>query len=133
MNKSLRTSRGAVFSLRYHICWCTKYRAKLITPEIAHDLLDIIENIAAEKDFRIVAYKTDLDHVHLMIDCNPMNFIPDIMKFIKGRSSRILRQIHPKELPETGKPLWNPSYFIRTVSDVDNDRVVKYIERQGEA
>lgn len=131
MNKSLQTSKGAVYSLRYHVCWCTKYRKKLLTPEVSADLLDILQNVAAEYKFSIVAVKTDVDHVHMLIDCKPINFIPDIMQVCKGRSARILRQLHP-ELPPTGTPLWNPSYFIRTVSDVDNDKVQKYIESQGE-
>lgn len=130
MNKSLQTTRGAVFSLRFHIVWCTKYRAKLLTPEIAADLLDICNNVAADYKFKIIAAKTDVDHIHMLIDCQPTNFIPDIMHALKGKSSRILRQLHPELLEH--KALWNPSYFIRTVSDVDNKKVQEYIESQGQ-
>lgn len=131
MNKSLHKGKGAVYSLRVHLIWCTKYRKPHLTPGVAQDLIDICQNVAAEYKFDIVAIKTDVDHVHMLLDLRPTNFIPDIVQVLKGRSSRFLRQLHPK-LRKDAK-LWSPSYFVRTISDADNDTVIKYIESQGKA
>lgn len=132
MNKSLRHSRSSTFALRYHLLWCTKYRQKVLTPDIAKDLYDILYNVASDYDFDIVAMSSNVDHVHMLIDCTPKNYIPDIVGALKGKSSRILRQLHADALPPQGTPLWSPSYFIRTISDVDQSKVQAYIESQGD-
>jgi len=63
--------------------------------------------------------EANLDHIHLLIDCSPQHYIPDMIKALKGVSARLLL----KEFPELkqklwGGHLWNPSYFVATVSQL---------------
>ena len=74
--------RGYVYCLHYHIVWCVKHRHEVLTPEIVEDLVPILEKIANDNDFEILELNTDKDHVHILIDCSPQPFIPDIMKAI---------------------------------------------------
>jgi putative transposase len=67
-----------------------KYRHKVLTPEIVDDLVQILEKIANDNDFEILELNTDENHVHILIDCSPQHFIPDIMKTMKGVSARLL-------------------------------------------
>lgn len=126
--------RGYIYSLQYHIVWCVKYRRKVITEQIQKSLFEILTKIAQDNKFRILEFNTDKDHVHLLIDCSPQNYIPNILKALKGVSARLLMKQYGNELRKHlwGGHLWNPSYFIATVSENTEQQVRDYIKRQKE-
>ncbi|RAN85695.1 IS200/IS605 family transposase, partial [Bacillus sp. SRB_28] len=81
--------------------------------------------------FKIVEMETDLNHIHMLIECSPQHYIPNILKALKGNSARFLF----KEFPQLknslwGGHLWNPSYFVCTVSDRTEEQIKKYIQDQ---
>ena len=126
--------RGYVYSLQYHIVWCVKYRRKILTPDIEVSLMAIIYKIAKDNDFEILEANTDKDHIHLLISCSPQHYIPNIMKALKGVSARLLMKEHGDFLKQKllGGHLWNPSYFVATVSENTEAQIREYIERQKE-
>ena len=84
--------------------------------------------------FRIWEFNTDKDRVHLLIDCSPQNYIPSMLKALKGVSARLLMKQYGNELRKQlwGGHLWNPSYFIATVSENTEQQVRDYIKSQKE-
>ena len=126
--------RGYIYSLQYHVVWCIKYRRKVITEQIEKSLFEILTKIAKDNKFRILEFNTDKDHVHLLIDCSPQNYIPNMLKALKGVSARLLMKQYGNELRKQlwGGHLWNPSYFIATVSENTEQQVRDYIKRQKE-
>lgn len=123
--------RGYVYTIQYHIVWCTKYRHKILLGEIETSLREIIEKIADDNKFRIEEMETDLDHIHLLIDCSPQHYIPNIIKALKGVSARMLFKVHPEIKKKLwGGHLWNPSYFIATVSENTEEQIRTYIRNQ---
>ena len=128
----LTHGRGYVYSIQYHIVWCVKYRRKILTGQIENDLISILNNIAIDNDFKIIECNTDLDHVHLLVDCSPQNYIPDILKALKGVSARLLMKDHKEELKKIllDEHLWNPSYYISTISENTEEQIKKYIQEQ---
>jgi len=126
--------RGYVYSIQYHIVWCVKYRHKVITPAIEADLFEALQTIGANNKCSIVEFNTDLDHVHLMVDCHPQVYIPSLMKALKGVSARILMKKYGNELKKKlwGGHLWNPSYYIATVSENTEAQIREYIRSQKE-
>lgn len=128
----LTYGRGYVYSIQYHIVWCVKYRRKVLTPNIEKSLIQILNKIAEDNDFRILECNGDLDHIHLLIDCSPQHYIPDIMKALKGVSARLLMKEYGTELKKQlwGEHLWNPSYYIATVSENTESQIKKYIQNQ---
>lgn len=94
--------RGYVYSIQYHIVWCVKYRRKILTDKIEQRLVEILQKIAEENGFVIQEINGDLDHIHLLIECSPQHYIPDIIKALKGVSARLLF----KQYPELKKQLW---------------------------
>ena len=124
--------RGYVYSIQYHIVWCVKYRHKILTPKIEKRLIEILNMIAECEDFQILECNTDKDHIHLLINCSPQHYIPNIIQKLKGISSRLLM----KEFGEVLKRklwcghLWNPSYFVTTVSENTEEQIRKYIKNQ---
>ena len=121
--------RGYVYSIQYHIVWCVKYRHKVITPAIEADLFEALQKIGANNKCSLVEFNTDLDHVHLMVDCHPQVYIPSLMKALKGVSARILMKKYGNELKKKlwGGHLWNPSYYIATVSENTEAQIREYI------
>ena len=126
--------RGYVYSLQYHIVWCVKYRRKILTPDVEVSLMAIIYKIAKDNDFEILEANTDKDHIHLLISCSPQHYIPNIMKALKGVSARLLMKEHGDFLKQKllRGHLWNPSYFVATVSENTEAQIREYIERQKE-
>ncbi len=126
--------RGYAFSLQYHIVWCVKYRRKVLTQEIETSLMEIIDKISKDNNFQILEANTDEDHIHLLINCTPQHYIPNIIKALKGVSARLLMKKHGNFLKPKlwGGHLWNPSYFIATVSENTEKQVREYILKQKE-
>lgn len=82
--------RGYVYSIQYHVVWCVKYRHKALTPKIEKRLYEILNKIAEDNTFQILECNSDLDHIHLLINCSPQHYIPDMIKALKGVSARLL-------------------------------------------
>ena len=61
----LTYGRGYVYSLQYHIVWCTKYRRHVLEGPVEERCRDILTEIAAEYRFRIEAMEVMPDHIHL--------------------------------------------------------------------
>ncbi len=69
----VKTGRGYVYSIQYHLVWCVKYRHKILAPLIEKRLIEIINEISEEYGFSIMEVNADLDHIHIMIDCKPQH------------------------------------------------------------
>ena len=69
------------------------------------------------------------EHVHLLVEVDPQYGIHRLVRSIKGRSSRLLRQEYPwlkSRLPT----LWTNSYFVSTVGGAPLEIIKQYIENQ---
>ncbi len=120
-----------MYSIQYHIVWCTKYRKKVLLSGIDADIKEYLQKIAAEYDFTITAMEVMPDHVHLLLDCKPQFYPSDMVKILKGNTARWLFLKHPELKKQLwGGHLWNPSYCIVTVSDRSREMVQSYIESQ---
>jgi len=131
INTDVTHGRGCIYSLQYHIVWCTKYRKQVLVDgldeELKHYLLLLAKNIGMSID----AMEVMPDHVHLLVSCNPQCRLSDVIRIIKGNTARWLFLLHP-ELKQKlwGGHMWNPSYFVVTVSDRSVEQVRLYIKNQ---
>ena len=125
-------SRTCVYDLHYHIIWCTKYRRKVLTPEIADRLYSILQNIGIEKGFEVIQAKTgEMDHVHCFVSIPPKHSVTNVVRWLKGISGRHLLMEFPEIKHNLWKGhLWNGSYFAESIGSVSEEAVRKYIERQ---
>jgi putative transposase len=94
----------------------------------------MFQSLARVHKFEIVTTEVMPDHVHLLVDCTPQHYIPDILKALKGNTARFLL----KEFPELRKKIWgghiwNPSYFVASIGENTEEAVKKYIESQKES
>ncbi|MEB8146425.1 IS200/IS605 family transposase [Enterococcus faecalis] len=117
--------RGYVYSIQYHLVWCVKYRHDILYGHVDIDVKQLLKQIANDNDVKIVEMESDKDHIHLLIECTPQHYIPSIVKAFKGVKK------HP-ELKQRllDGHLWNPSYFVATVSENTEEQIRKYIQNQ---
>ena len=120
---------GAVFSLKYHLVWCPKYRRPVLEGAIEKRLREVLEDVRAEHGWTIHALEVMPDHVHLFIESDPIYSVAEIVNRLKGASSRILRSEFPA-LRSRLPTLWSRSYYAGTVGAVSDAAVRRYIESQ---
>ena len=120
---------GAVFSLKYRIVWCPKYRRPVLEGAIEKRLREVLEDVRAEHEWTIHALEVMPDHVHLFIESDPIYSVAEIVNRLKGASSRILRSEFPA-LRSRLPTLWSRSYYAGTVGAVSDAVVRRYIESQ---
>ncbi len=67
----------------------------------------------------------------MLIECNPQHHIPNFIKAFKGSSAKRLCKKHPSLRNKLWKThLWNPSYFVSTVSEHLESQVKEYLNNQ---
>jgi putative transposase len=120
---------GAVFSLKYHLVWCPKYRRPVLEGAIEKRLREVLEDVRAKHGWTIHALEVMPDHVHLFIESDPIYSVAEIVNRLKGASSRILRSEFPA-LRSRLPTLWSRSYYAGTVGAVSDAVVRRYIESQ---
>lgn len=129
----VKHSRGCVYALEYHIVWCTKYRHKVLTPDVLKSLICTLNFYAKCNNFEIIEVNGDTDHIHLLVSTQPNACIPQLIQGMKGFSTYKLFKIHPEIKAKLyGGHLWSPSYFIATVSENTEAQIRKYIQMQQE-
>lgn len=123
-----RRTQGAVSSINYHFVFVPKRRKALLVSEVARELQAIVFALAQTHGWKLLAQEIMPDHIHLLINAPTVESAAQIARWIKGRTSRDLRQHHPtlKRLP----CLWSPSYFVATTGQVSTATIQKYIENQ---
>ena len=127
----LTYGRGYVYSLQYHIVWCTKYRRKVLHNGIDGKCKELLYGLAKDYQFTILAMEVMPEHIHMLVDCKPQFMISDMIKIMKGNLARRLFLDHPELKRELwGGHLWNPSYCVVTVSDRSRQQVEHYIAAQ---
>ena len=124
-----KSNRNIVYSCKYHIVWCPKYRRKVLVGDIVVRLKEIIRQLAKEMQVEIIEMEVVEDHIHLLCEIDPQLGVNKFVKAVKGRSSRILRSEFP-HLKSKLPTLWTNSYFVSTVGGAPLEVVKQYIENQ---
>lgn len=125
----VRSNNNVIYRCAYHVVWCPKYRRPVIEGEIDAHLKQVIHEVCAEHKCNLIELETMPDHVHLLVECDPQYGIHRLVKQIKGRSSRVLRQEFPS-LKSRLPTLWTNSYFVATVGGATLEVVKQYVENQ---
>ncbi|MGO1529123.1 MAG: IS200/IS605 family transposase, partial [Senegalia sp. (in: firmicutes)] len=108
-----------------------KYRHKILENEVDVYLKELLYEIAKSNGFEIQVMETDKDHIHLLLNCKPQHYIPSMVKALKGNSAREMFKKFPELKSKLWKGhLWNPSYFVSTVSENTREQIEEYIKTQ---
>ena len=87
-NREYRSNKNVVYSCKYHIVWCPKYRRKILTGEVEIALKEVIEKVASELRVKLLEMETNKDHIHLLVDVDPAFGVMNFIRAAKGRSAR---------------------------------------------
>jgi putative transposase len=129
MSEAYKSNRNVCYACHYHVVWCPKYRRKVLVHAIESRLKEILQEACIEYQAEIEELEIMPDHVHLLVSVDPQFGIHRLVKLLKGRSSRFLRQEFPalkRKLPT----LWTNSYFVATVGGAPLAVIKQYIEQQ---
>lgn len=124
-----KSNNNIVYSCKYHIIWCPKYRRKVLVNDVEKRLKQLVYATADDLSVEIIEVETDQDHIHILAEVDPQYGVNKFVRILKGRTSRILRDEFPhlkKRLPT----LWTNSYFVSTVGGAPLAVVKQYIENQ---
>src|SRR5713226_4484703 len=106
-----KSNRNVVYSCKYHIIFCPKYRRKVLVNGVDTRLKTIIDDLATEMAVEVIEMEIMPDHVHLLCEIDPQLGVHKFVKQAKGRSSRLLRQEF-EWLRSRLPTLWTNSYFV---------------------
>ena len=129
MNDSYRRTATTVSLINYHFIFCPRYRRKIFDIRGVEDRFKtLVAGICEMHSVEILAMECHHDHAHLFLSCMPSDSPSDIMKYIKGGTSYVLRSEFPRlsKMPN----LWTRSFFVSTAGNVSSETIRWYVESQ---
>lgn len=123
----------AVYSLRLHMVFVTKYRRKTLTPELLDALRHAFTEILANWRCTLIEFGGEADHVHLLVGIHPALNISVLINNLKSASSRRMRnQFATHWRKFYWKPyFWHRAYYVGSVGGASLETVKRYVEAQG--
>ena len=76
MSERYRKNSGCVFTLKYHIVWCPKYRRSVLVKPVDGRLKQLLKEKSDELGMT--------DHVHLFVESDPTKCPAEIVNRLKG-------------------------------------------------
>ena len=129
MSSKFKSNNNVTYSCKYHVVWCPKYRRKVLIHGVDARLKEILISVCEDFKSELIEMEVMPDHVHVLVECDPQFGIAKLIRYMKGRSSRILREEFPW-LKSRIPTLWTNSYFCSTVGGAPISVIKKYIEDQ---
>ena len=94
---------------------------------------ELIRQTCSGLDVQILSGAVQPDHVHLLVSVPPQMSVSELMRRIKGRSSRkILQEYSEMRRQFWGRHFWARGYFAASSGNVTDEMIKQYIESQGE-
>ena len=115
-------------SIFVHFVWATWDRLPLITPEIEERLYRNLAASAVSLRCKVLAIGGDRDHVHVLLAMPSTMSVAQVVKKMKGTSSRFVNEHFETPVPFK----WQGFYGAFSVSRWDVDKIIGYINRQKE-
>ena len=124
-----KSNRNVVYSCKYHVVWCPKYRRPILINGIDNHLKELIMDTCKRLCVDVIVMEIMPDHVHLLLEVDPQFGINKVVKQMKGYTSKTLREEYP-HLKMKMPSLWTNSYFVSTVGGAPLSVIKQYIENQ---
>lgn len=133
METHYKSSSHAVYLIRLHIVFVTKYRRKCINDEIGNDLKDAFSGVLEGWRCKLIEFGFEEDHAHLLVDIHPALDISALINNLKSATSKRIRGKHWNWLRHFySKPVfWNRAYFVSSVGGATLETVKVYVASQG--
>ena len=124
-----RYSSHTVSRLTAHLVWITKYRYDVLKGDVQLRCRELIIQICDAEDVRILKGVVSKDHVHMLIEYPPKASLSDLVKRLKGRTSRRLQEEFPQLRKQYwGRHFWAIGYGAWSTGNITEEVVKKYLE-----
>ncbi|MFZ4547099.1 MAG: IS200/IS605 family transposase [Bacteroidales bacterium] len=127
--ENYRQGSHSVSRLSAHIVWVTKYRYHVLKGDVQVRCRDLVVQIYNSENVQILKGVVSKDHVHMHIEYPPSISVSDLVKKLKGRTSRLLQQ----EFLSLGKQYWGRhfwavGYGAWSTGNISDEMVQEYLE-----
>jgi putative transposase len=124
-----RYGSHTVSRLTAHLVWITKYRYEVLRGDVQHRCRELIIQICDAEDVRILKGVVSKHHVHMLVEYPPKVSLSDLVKRLKGRTSRILQREFPQLRKQYwGRHFWAIGYGAWSTGNITEEVVKKYLE-----
>jgi putative transposase len=124
-----RAGSHSVTRLTVHLVWVTKYRYHVLVGEVKPRCRELLVQICDAEDVRILSGVVSNDHVHMHLEYPPSLSVSDLVKRLKGRTSRLLQQEFPHlEKRYWGRHFWATGYGGWSTGNLTEKMVEEYLE-----
>ena len=124
-----RRSSHSITRFTAHLVWVTKYRYPVLVGDIQLRCRSLLIQICDVEDVRVLKGVVSKDHVHMHIEYPAKLSISNLMKRLKGRTSRILQQEFPQLKKRCwGRPFWAIGYGGWSTGNITDEMVQEYLE-----
>ncbi|WP_020373550.1 IS200/IS605 family transposase [Sulfobacillus thermosulfidooxidans] len=129
----MMSASHAVYSLRLHIVFVTKYRRKTLTSELLAALREAFAEILNDWRCTLIEFGGEADHVHLLVGIHPALNLSTLINNLKSASARQMRNRFADHLAKFyWKPyFWHRAYYVGSVGEASLETVKRYVEAQG--
>jgi len=129
----MTSASHAVYSLRLHIVFVTKYRRKTLTPELLTALREAFTEILTDWRCSLIEFGGEADHVHLLVGIHPALNLSTLINNLKSANARRMRNRFADHLAKFyWKPyFWHRAYYVGSVGKASLETVKRYVEAQG--
>ena len=129
--QNYRKSSHAIYDIKYHIVWITKYRKSVMTGKIAIRTRELIRIICNSNDVQILSGHVSKDHIHLLVCAPPHLSVSKLVQYLKGNTSyKLQREFKELNKQYWGRHLWGKGYFVASSGNVTDEVIMDYIRGQ---
>ena len=125
----MRKGSHTTTRLTCHIVWVTKYRYHVLKGDIKTRCRELVIQICDVEEVEILKGVVSKDHVHIHIEYPPRTSISQLVKQIKGRTSRLIQKEYPQlKKRYWGRHFWATGYGAWSTGNITDEMVQAYLE-----
>lgn len=133
-NSEYNCKNHSKYLIKLHFVFAVKYRKRLLKNELNEDMLQIMFEIAKQKNFVIDTMQSDVDHLHILVDVPPKISALNVAHSLKQISTHRIYKKYNLELKKhfwKENTFWSDGYFVCSTGNASTETIRKYIENQG--
>ena len=128
-----RYGSHTVYKIQYHFVFVTKYRYQVLRGEVGLRVRELIRQTCQAFEIEILKGVISKDHVHLLVSAPPNIAPSEIMRKVKGRSSRkLFEEFSMLKKRYWGRHFWARGYFCVTSGELTEEMIKEYLEHHFE-
>ena len=129
--ENYRKSSHAIYDIKYHIVWITKYRKSVMTGRIATRTRELLRIVCSSNDVQILSGHVSKDHIHMLVSVPPHLSVSKLVQYMKGNTSyKLQREFKELNKQYWGRHLWGRGYFAASSGNVTDEVIMEYIRNQ---